>query len=230
MRTFTLTSMVAMATACLTNRVAAQGNIYDFQIFIDPSSAQISEHEVIFSPNGPIKTVWDPGNVSVSPTTLHFGDILTFDFNLAQALRATDLAANPDTTEMIFWAVSGSGTLPIAESMQYEWQFLSTSGALLSTTITGGGVLRSIPGQVQGVINTSQTFRTLNLTDSSFTFSGLRLTMTVPSISSGWTINSVRSSFAADDIQIVPEPAFGSLAGLCMVVLAFARFRQRCRP
>ena len=227
MKSFTLITKVTIGMACLTPGVVAQANIYDFPVTLTPSSYQLSTHEVIFSPGGPIKTVWDPGNVSVMPTALHTGDTLTFDFNLSNRLLATDLAANPDATEMIYWAVAGSGTLSTEQAMPYDWQFLGTSGALFSADVTGTGVLRPIPGQLQGVINVSQTFRTLNLTDGSFAFGGLRLTMTVPSIPSSWTIHSVRVSFAADDIQIVPEPTFESLGGLFMAAATVGRWWHR---
>jgi len=111
--------------------------------------------------------------------------------------------------------------------MQYEWQFVSTSGALLSSDILGNGVLRPIPGQLQGVINASQTFSEINLTDSSFAFGGLRLTLTVPNMPSFWVINGISMDFAADNVQIVPEPSAKSLAELCGTIVVLRRCWQR---
>jgi hypothetical protein len=227
MRTFILITSVAIGTVCSTGRIAAQGTIYEFPISIAPSSSQLSTHEVIFSPNGPVKTVWDSGNVSVGPKALYSGDTVVFDFALSSLLLASDLASNSDTNEMIYWFVSGSGPLTTSLTMQYEWQFLSTSGALLASNIFGYGVLRPIPGQLQGVINASQTFSELNLTDSSFAFGGLRLTLTVPNMPSFWVINGVRMDFASDNVQIVPEPTAKSLAGLCGTIVVFMRCWQR---
>ena len=218
---------VVVGMACWAPWIVTQASVYDFSIAHSPSSYELSTHEVIFSPGGPIKTVWDPGNASVTPTVLRSGDTLTFDFYLTSPLQVTDLASNPDASEMIYWAVGGSGSLSSAQSMNYDWQFLGTSGALLSVDTPGTGVLRPIPGQLQGVINVSQTFRTLNLTDSSFTFSGIRLSMTVPSIPADWTINTVRLDFAADDIRIVPEPVFESLGGLVLFFAAWERVWSR---
>jgi hypothetical protein len=214
---------LVIGVACSKPAIAAHAGVYDFPFSLTPSSYQLSTQQVIYTPGGPIKTVWDPGNVLVAPTALHSGDTLTFDCNLTSPLLATDLASNPDTTEMIYWAVAGNGSLPTQQSMPYDWQFLGTSGALLLSDISGTGVLRTIPSQLQGVINISQTFRTLNLTDSSFAFSGIRLSMTVPTIPSDWTISSVRLSFAADAIQVVPEPTFTMFGGLFITGVAIRR-------
>ena len=219
-----------LGLACGSTCIPTRASVYQFPITITPSSSQFSIHEVIYSPGGPVKTVWDPGNVSVQPTTLRAGDIAVFDFTLNRPLTATDLASNPDASEMIYWAVSGSGTLSANATMEYDWQFLDASGALLSADIPGTGVLRPIPSQVQGVINVSQTFRTLNLTDSSFAFSGIRLSMVVPSIASGWTINWVRLSVAADEMGVVPEPTFGLVGGMGLVLLIVRQWRPERRP
>jgi hypothetical protein len=199
-----------------------------YHIPVTLSGAQLTQREVIFSPNGPVKYVWDSGNQLLSPARLNGGEVLTFNFNFDQRLLATDLAANLDPSEMIFWAAGGTGSLAAAPPLPYQWQFLAPSGDLLTPTISGTGVLRNI-GTLQGVINPSQTFRTLDLTDSSFSFGGLQLTLTVPATPVGWTVSSVRVNFASDHLQIVAVPEPGSVAlGCCGVaLLGWAAFRKR---
>ena len=216
---------ICLAGAARVGTLHAASVVYT--IPMTPTASQLSQRVVIDSQ---YKYVWDSGMLTISPVKLYAGDTLTFNLNFTQALQATDLASYPDASEMIYWAMGGSGTLAVSQTMHYQWQFLSTSGELLAATIPGDGVLRPIPGQVQGVINPSQYFETLNLTDSSFTFAGLSLTVSIPYIASGWTVNFCRIDFASDDLQIVPipEPAFGSLAGLSVAALACAcRRRQR---
>jgi hypothetical protein len=197
---------------------------YTQNLNIGITSSQFSTREVIRSP-GPIKNVWNPSWVKFNQAALFFGDTLTLNLNFDHSLQAADLNDSLDANEMIYWAFGGSGSLSANQDLAYQWRFTSVSGSLLMQPITGTGVLRQLSnGSVQGVINASQTYRELNLTDSSFTFSGIQLTLTIPQIASGWTPGYIIPEIASDRLSmVVPEPASLSLAGFGFTLLLVNR-------
>jgi len=184
--------------------VPAQASSFTQDLSVSLSPSQISTQQVISS-IGPIKTVWDSPSLPLTQAALFSGDTLTLNLRFDNSLRATDLQNPVDTNEMIYWCLGGTGSLSTPQTMAYVWQFTSASGLLLSSSIPGNGLLRRLAdGSIQGVINVSQTFEELNLTYSSFSFGGIRLTLTIPQIASGWTPTFLRLSFASDGLAIVP--------------------------
>ena len=192
-------SAPAMATT-----LPPQGITYNVPVTL--SANQLSQQQIVSIP-GPFKMVWDSGNIAVSPGVLQPTDTLVVNFNFDRAVQASDLIAMSDTNEGIYWVVGGTGSQSSVMAMNYQWQFFTTSGVIFSTTNSGSGWLRPISGgNVQGVIDTNFVYRLLDLTDSTFTFSGLRLTMVVPTNGAAWTVNTVRVAFGADDVQIISVP------------------------
>ena len=204
-----LAACVAVLIPCAAP-VAAQANSYTQDLSVSLSPSQLSTKEVITSP-GPIKTVWDSANQPLTLAALSSGDTLTVNLKFNGFLRATDQQNPVDTREMIYWFLDGTGYLSAAQDMPYGWQFTSASGVLLSSTLSGTGVLRTVNGWAQGAINVSQTFEGSNLTDGSFCFGGIRLTLTMPQIPSGWTPTTVRLAFASDSLVILPSRVAGKL-------------------
>ena len=204
-----LAAVMALLIPCAAP-VAAQGSSYTQDLSVSLSPSQVSTKEVITTP-GPIKTVWDSASQPLTLAALSSGDTLTVNLKFNGFLRATDLQNTVDTNEMLYWVLDGTGSLSAAQDLPYVWQFTSASGALLSSSISGNGVLRLLDSSIQGVINTSQTFEELNLTCGSFSFGGIRLVLTIPQIASGWTPTWVRLSFASDSMAIVPPRPPGVL-------------------
>jgi hypothetical protein len=182
----------------------AQATTYTQSLSVALAPSQISTQEVIHS--GLIKTLWECPALPLTQATLVEGDNLSVNLKFDKLLRATDLQNTVDTNEMIYWCFTGAGSLATNLDMAYVWQFTSASGSLFSPSIAGNGLLRRLlDGSIQGVINVSETMRELNLTDGSFAFGGIRLTLSIPQIASGWTPTTLRLNFASDGLAILPS-------------------------
>lgn len=169
-------------------------------------------------------------------------EVLELNFTLDKPLRVTDWGIfNND--ESIHFRFDGAGATPggPVQDLRYKWKFTGVTGDYRADNpITGTGILNGNGGL--GYINNttsffkpfgdSQAVRDINLTDHSFTFTDLHLTVEVPSsVSDTWSPDQVTFSVAADKIAIVPEPNSVMVYGIGLFgVSAFLFGRRICAP
>lgn len=215
--------MQLLACAILLGLTASDCHAIDFlhNLTVNVDNGQVEQ--------GVLEDIWKSLQITFPQNQLSGGDrlILNVDFNNNGRISVTDELIGDD--ESIYFFIGGSGGTGggAEQQLQYEWLFTDVSGDLKVNPITGTGTLFGISGN--GIINNTNSHRNLNLTDSSFSFGDITLTVTVPNtIGSFWSPTFVRFEVDGDSIVVVPEPGTYVLGSIsCFAVAAIGRLNKR---
>jgi hypothetical protein len=152
---------------------------------------------------------WQTQQILFPRLSVNSGDTIVITANILDgAVKLSDRLTDPDDLEGVFFAMGfGTGAISADAPILYEWEFLGVDGALDVNPIIEDGVLRDTTFGIQATTNFGQTWDRVNYTDDMFSFTGIRLTLEMPSvITTPFDPDSIRFSVLADAAEFVPAP------------------------